>query len=327
MSAITLRSVRKSRIASSAPTPAEGSVERIVIGVDVALVEHAEHDVHDDERGQDQQRLRGERGLEGLGGSLEAGVDVGRQADLPLRRLDVLDRVSERRARREVEGERDRGELALVVDGERGRARLVARERRERHERARARAHVDVAQGRRRLLELRAHLEHDAVLVEALVHRGDRPLPEGVVERLVDRLDRHAEARRRVAVHDHRRLQAAVLLVGVRVADLRDLRHLREQGLRPGRRGRRRAAPAACTGTASCVGRPPTRTSCTGWRNRLAPGTLASGPRSRAITRSALSWRSSSGFSWMNMRAVLRAPPPPNASTLSTAGSLRTIAT
>ena len=52
--------------------------------VDVALVEHAQHDVDGDQRGQDQQRLVGERGLEGLRRALEAGADAGGQPDLAL---------------------------------------------------------------------------------------------------------------------------------------------------------------------------------------------------------------------------------------------------
>ena len=40
-----LKLLLKSISASSAPTPAEGSVERIVIGCTIALVEDAEHDV------------------------------------------------------------------------------------------------------------------------------------------------------------------------------------------------------------------------------------------------------------------------------------------
>ena len=51
MSAMMLNSVLNRRSASTAPAPAEGSVERIVIGVDVALVEHAQHDVDRGERG------------------------------------------------------------------------------------------------------------------------------------------------------------------------------------------------------------------------------------------------------------------------------------
>ena len=50
-------------------------------GVDVALVQHAQHDVDGDQRGQNQQRLVGQRGLEGRGRSLEAGVDAGRHLD------------------------------------------------------------------------------------------------------------------------------------------------------------------------------------------------------------------------------------------------------
>jgi hypothetical protein len=45
------------------------------------------------------------------------------------------------------------------------------------------------------------------------------------------------------------------------------------------------------------------------------------------MTWSAVRRRSSTGLSWMNIRAVLRAPPPPNARTLSTAGSFWMIAT
>jgi hypothetical protein len=67
--------------ASKAPTPAEGRVERIVTGVDEALVEHAEHDVDDDERGQDEDRLARQRLPEGLGRPRELGADGGRQPD------------------------------------------------------------------------------------------------------------------------------------------------------------------------------------------------------------------------------------------------------
>ena len=48
-------------------------------GMDVALIEHAQHDVDGDERGEDEDRLVGQRCFECLGGALEAGVD-GRRA-------------------------------------------------------------------------------------------------------------------------------------------------------------------------------------------------------------------------------------------------------
>ena len=44
--------------------------------------------------------------------------------------------------------------------------------------------------------------EHDAVLVQLREHGRDLALAEGVVERVVDRLRRDAEPRRRIAV-DH----------------------------------------------------------------------------------------------------------------------------
>src|SRR5581483_9260163 len=100
-------------------------------GVDVALVEDAEHDVDGDERGEDEQRLVGERGLEGLGGALEARADARREPEVARRLLDGGDGLAEGDAGGEVEGERDGGELALVVHRERRRRRREMRERRE----------------------------------------------------------------------------------------------------------------------------------------------------------------------------------------------------
>ena len=56
MMAMTLRSMWTAISSSSAPMPAEGSVDRIVIGWIEALVEHAEDDVDHDQRRPDQQR-------------------------------------------------------------------------------------------------------------------------------------------------------------------------------------------------------------------------------------------------------------------------------
>jgi len=48
--------------------------------MDVALVEDAEDDVDGDQRGEDEQRLVGERGLEDLRGALEALAYAGGEA-------------------------------------------------------------------------------------------------------------------------------------------------------------------------------------------------------------------------------------------------------
>ena len=74
------------------------------------------------------------------------------------------------------------------------------------------------------------------------------------------------------------------------------------------------------------------RRSCTDCRNRLTPGTFASFGRSRAITWSELTLRSSKGFSVIHMLPALVPPPPhPPAPVLalrpSTAGSSMTILT
>ena len=66
--------------------------------VDVALVEHAEHDVDGEERRGDEQRLVLERRREGLRRPLEVGVDARRQVDAELRLVDRVDRL--RRATR-----------------------------------------------------------------------------------------------------------------------------------------------------------------------------------------------------------------------------------
>ena len=64
---------------TSAPRPADGRPERIVSGMDVALVERAEHDVDDADRDEEQQAEVGHRLLEDLGRPFEAGRDGRRQ--------------------------------------------------------------------------------------------------------------------------------------------------------------------------------------------------------------------------------------------------------
>ena len=71
MSAMIVNSVPVTISASSAPTPADGSVDRIVIGMDVAFVQHPEDDVDRDHRGQNEQGLVAERRLKRLCGPLE----------------------------------------------------------------------------------------------------------------------------------------------------------------------------------------------------------------------------------------------------------------
>ncbi|MCY1240476.1 hypothetical protein D9M72_533280 [compost metagenome] len=48
-----------------------------------------------------------------------------------------------------------------------------------------------------------------------MVDGGHQPLAEGIVEHRIDLLRGHAQARRRIAVDDHRSLQALVVGIGI----------------------------------------------------------------------------------------------------------------
>ena len=80
MMAMTPSSVRKSISASTRAHPGRRQRGEDGDRMDVAFVQYAEHDVDRHQRGQDQERLVGERGLEGLGRSLEAALDARRQS-------------------------------------------------------------------------------------------------------------------------------------------------------------------------------------------------------------------------------------------------------
>ena len=99
MIAITVSSVRVISRARSAPTPAEGSVERIVKRVNEALVEDAQHHVHRRERRQDQEELVRQRRAERQRGALEVRLKAWRQAEGLLLRIDRVDGFPERDAR------------------------------------------------------------------------------------------------------------------------------------------------------------------------------------------------------------------------------------
>ena len=189
--------------------------------MDVALVEHPEDDVDREERRGDQQRLVRERGLEDLRGALEAGLDAGGEPERTHRGFDRGHRVSQRDARRQVEGQRHRRELRLVVHRERGPGGLVSAQRAERHHAALGGGEIDVLKGLGALPEARLDLHHHVILVERAVHDRDLALAEGVVERVVDELRGDAEARCGGPVDHQRRLLPLVLLVTAQIDELR----------------------------------------------------------------------------------------------------------
>ena len=116
---------RKICSASSAPRPADGSVEMIVSGMREALVEHAEHDIDRDQRRQDQQRLRADRlrDRRGRRPANSARMVSGRCSSATARSTAPR-RLLDGDVRRQAEADGHRRELALVVDHQRLQAAL-----------------------------------------------------------------------------------------------------------------------------------------------------------------------------------------------------------
>ena len=119
-------------------------------GMDVALVQHAQHDVDRQQSGQDQDRLRRERILEGRRGSLEAAVNRCRHAQRELSLINGARCRAQVAAGRQIERDGHAGELSLVIHRERRVAGLEMREGRQRHLRAGAGDHVHALQRVRR---------------------------------------------------------------------------------------------------------------------------------------------------------------------------------
>ena len=83
--------------------------------------------------------------------------------------------------------------------------------------------------------EIGINFEHDVVLVQLRKHDRDQPLPEGVVQGVVDRAGGDAQSRCGVAVDHQIGLRRLVLLVGGHVAQFRQRLQLGHQLSRPRR--------------------------------------------------------------------------------------------
>ena len=97
-----------------------------------ALVEDAEDHERRKDSGQDQHALPAQGLLEHLRRAGEAGGDGGRQIRGLLDRGDLVHRIAKRIVRREVEGDRHRGLLPLMIDLQRADGRYKFRNRIER---------------------------------------------------------------------------------------------------------------------------------------------------------------------------------------------------
>jgi hypothetical protein len=202
--------------------------------VDVAFVQHAEHDKDRGQGGCDQDRLAAERILIGLSGAGEHRVKRRRHSDLPRGAPDFVDRIAQGDPRCEVERDRYSGEEPLVIDGERGDRRCPTGERAQRDHRALRRSHEQIVQRGRALPVLGRDFHDHVILVLPAIHRRHLALTEGVVESSVDERRRDAVARGLVTVVVHERLQPVILLVAAHVGDDRNLPQLLQH---PGRIG------------------------------------------------------------------------------------------
>ena len=138
-------------------------------------------------------------------------------------------RLSQRNSRRQIERQRDHGELSLVIHRQRGVRSLEVAEGGQRNLHSAVGVHVNVLERIRILRKLRIHFQHHVVLVQLGKYGGNLALPEGVVERIVDGLGQNAQTRRGIAIDDQFGFEAAILLVGGHVAHGRQLAQLVHQ--------------------------------------------------------------------------------------------------
>ncbi len=80
--------------------------------------------------------------------------------------------------------------------------------------------HVDILQRVGILLELRIHFEHDVILVQLRENRGHLPLPERVIQRVVNRLRQNSQPGCCVAINREGGLHPALLLIAGHVGQL-----------------------------------------------------------------------------------------------------------
>src|SRR5690348_611841 len=114
--------------------------------MDIAFVQNAQNDVHGDDCRKDQDRFIREGTEEGSSSALKRGLDAGRHVQFLFCSVDGVDRFTQSSAGRQVEGNGDHGELALMVQSERGVGRVEVCKSAERHLYAVGGFHINVFQ-------------------------------------------------------------------------------------------------------------------------------------------------------------------------------------
>src|SRR5690606_2292875 len=188
--------------------------------VNVALVQHAEHDVHQQQGAENHQRLPFLGRLEHTAGATQTPLYVSGHADRRNRTLDGQGRLVEADARRQIEVDVLGRELPVVADAVFLQAPFVARERCQRHAPAVLGDHADLLQYLGMLGVGRIDLHHHLVLVERFVDGGDLPLTESVVEQRGHGAHVDAQSLGRVTVDLEADLLGALALVGIDAGQL-----------------------------------------------------------------------------------------------------------
>ena len=181
----------------------------------VALVEHAQHDIHHHQCQQDHQRLIALGLLEGCTGAAQHALHFGGQADP--RHGIVNGAAGLIQADPFGQGEADvlGGELALVVDPVLFQAAFPMGEGGQRHPCAIGGDQLNLVQRLGMLGIERVDFHHHAVLVQRFVDGGNLALTEGVVEHCGDHAHLHAQALRGFAIHHQANLLGTAVLAGV----------------------------------------------------------------------------------------------------------------
>src|SRR6266851_1180530 len=203
--------------------------------VNVALIQHTQHNVDDDQRRQNQQRLILQRSLKRPRRSLKLRIHTGRHIQLRLRPVHRIHRIADRLARRQIERDRHSRELALVTDHQRRRLLFEVSKRRQRHLRPIRTLHINVAERSRIPLKLRSYLQHHVILVLLRKDRRHLPLRKRIIQRIVDVLRCNPQPRSCIAVDHQARLQPAELFIARHIAQNRNGLQLRDQLVGPQR--------------------------------------------------------------------------------------------
>ncbi|RMO42958.1 hypothetical protein ALQ41_05232 [Pseudomonas savastanoi pv. glycinea] len=152
--------------------------------VDIALVEHAQHDVHGHYSRQNQQQRARQRCLKCLGSALKLGLHTNRHADVLLNLFDDLHGLAQCNAGRKVERHHHCGKLPEVSNGQLRLTLLDACQARQFYLCAIGGLDVDLLKCGRAEFTARRGLQHHAVLAGLGIDGGNLSLTECVVQRI-----------------------------------------------------------------------------------------------------------------------------------------------